>query len=233
MRDYEINRIIDNEWMREKRILLKVFIVVGMIGLAFNSLDKEVMKKCSPEDDIYKLESAEVEVEEATAEIENREIKVVETKGLNSVIRDKHKDSVEEIIEDYEWYMNTSYMSLKDVDLLARIINAEAGNQSDWCQQMVGISVLNRVESEEYPDTLYRVIYQSIGGVYQFSPVADGRIDGKPSERAYNNAKKVLEGDVTWINGLIAFESTEEGDVHSDWADKYCVEGDMTFYKEK
>ena len=37
--------------------------------------------------------------------------------------------------------------------------------------------VLNRVASPRFPDTVREVVYQQDYGVYQFSPVSDGRID--------------------------------------------------------
>ena len=59
-----------------------------------------------------------------------------------------------------------------DLDLLSRLIYAEAGCTwiPDWVQQMVGSVVLNRVESEYYPDTIREVIYQP----GQYAPTWDG-----------------------------------------------------------
>lgn len=50
----------------------------------------------------------------------------------------------------------------EDLDLLARIINAEAGCDwiPDWVQRMVGSVVLNRVNSEHFPNSIREVIYQ-------------------------------------------------------------------------
>ncbi len=46
-----------------------------------------------------------------------------------------------------------------DVILLAKIMKAEAENQSDEGKQMVISTVLNRVDSDVFPDTIYDVIY--------------------------------------------------------------------------
>ncbi len=95
----------------------------------------------------------------------------------------------------------------EDLDLLARIINAEAGCSwiPDWVQQMVGSVVLNRVNSSLFPNTIRDVIYQP----GQYGPVWNGSINKKPSQRVINNARYILENgsvcpsNVTGQNGII------------------------------
>ena len=68
----------------------------------------------------------------------------------------------------------------EDLDLLAGLVYAEAAGESHLGQVAVAASVLNRVTSPKYPNTLRGVIMQTVqvGGVdyYQYSPVLDGRI---------------------------------------------------------
>jgi spore germination cell wall hydrolase CwlJ-like protein len=59
---------------------------------------------------------------------------------------------------------------------LAKIIEAEAQNQSFRGKVAVGSVVLNRVRSGEFPKTIKGVIFQQYRGHYQFQPVANGRI---------------------------------------------------------
>ena len=79
----------------------------------------------------------------------------------------------------------------EDLDLLARIINAEAGCDwiPDWVQRMVGSVVLNRVNSEHFPNTIRDVIYQP----GQYGPVYNGSIHWTPSQRVIDNARYLLE----------------------------------------
>jgi spore germination cell wall hydrolase CwlJ-like protein len=58
-----------------------------------------------------------------------------------------------------------------DVDLLAAIIECEAGGESYTGKVAVGNVVMNRVKSAVFPNTVLEVIYQN----KQFSPVASGR----------------------------------------------------------
>lgn len=95
----------------------------------------------------------------------------------------------------------------EDLDLLARIINAEAGCSwiPDWVQRMVGSVVLNRVNSEYFPNTIREVIYQP----GQYGPVYNGSIHMTPSDRVVENARYLLENgsicppNVTGQNGII------------------------------
>lgn len=96
----------------------------------------------------------------------------------------------------------------EDLDLLARIINAEAGCDwiPDWVQRMVGSVVLNRVKSSYFPNTIREVIYQP----GQYGPVYNGMIHYTPTKKAIANAKYVLENgstcpdNVTGQNGEIS-----------------------------
>lgn len=95
----------------------------------------------------------------------------------------------------------------EDLDLLARIINAEAGCDwmPDWVQRMVGSVVLNRVNSVHFPNTIRDVIYQP----GQYGPVYNGSIHKKPSQRVIENARYLLENgsicppNVTGQTGMI------------------------------
>ena len=76
------------------------------------------------------------------------------------------------------------------VELLARLIFAEAGNQPMLGKIAVGNVALNRIASPLFPSNLYGVVYQS----NQFSVVNDGAINKEPSEEAIIAAKLCLEG---------------------------------------
>lgn len=58
-----------------------------------------------------------------------------------------------------------------DIDLLAAIIECEAGGESYTGKVAVGNVVMNRVKSAVFPNTVLEVIYQN----KQFSPVGSGR----------------------------------------------------------
>ena len=76
---------------------------------------------------------------------------------------------------------------------LSRIINAESGTQPMLGKIAVGNVVLNRVRSDDFPDTIYGVIFDRRFGV-QFSPTENGTIYNEPSDEAVEAARLCLEG---------------------------------------
>lgn len=64
-------------------------------------------------------------------------------------------------------------LSENDRYLLALIAMAEAEGESELGKRLVIDTVLNRVDSCEFPNTIYEVIYQK----NQFSSISDGRAD--------------------------------------------------------
>jgi spore germination cell wall hydrolase CwlJ-like protein len=81
-----------------------------------------------------------------------------------------------------------------DVDLLARLIYAEAQGQPYKAEEAVGAVVVNRVQSSAWPNTISDVIYQRINGYYQFTPAANGWINKPASAEARQAALDSLNG---------------------------------------
>jgi spore germination cell wall hydrolase CwlJ-like protein len=81
-----------------------------------------------------------------------------------------------------------------DLDLLARLIQAEAPGQPYDAKVAVGAVVVNRVESGLFADSVSGVINQKINGYYQFTPVANGWINNPADTDAVNAAKEALKG---------------------------------------
>ena len=82
----------------------------------------------------------------------------------------------------------------EDVDLLAALIWAEAGDQDFYGKRLVADVVLNRVASPEWPDTVAGVIFQE----GQFSVVANGRLNRgfvNADGDCYDAASLALDGD--------------------------------------
>lgn len=82
--------------------------------------------------------------------------------------------------------------------LLARLIEAEGGIESYQCKLYIGSVVLNRMTSDEFPDSLQDVIFQvNNNGTHQFSVTMvreDGTraIDCTPSEESLEAAAELL-----------------------------------------
>jgi N-acetylmuramoyl-L-alanine amidase len=81
----------------------------------------------------------------------------------------------------------------EDLYWLSRIISAEAKGESLEGQIAVGNVVINRLNSDEWPDTIKEVIFDKKCGV-QFSPTANGAIYNEPAKISVIAAKLVLDG---------------------------------------
>lgn len=77
---------------------------------------------------------------------------------------------------------------------LSRIVSAESSGEINPGKVAVANVVLNRVESSEFPDTIYGVIFDRKYGV-QFTPVADGSIYNTPTAESVTAAKRALLGE--------------------------------------
>lgn len=85
---------------------------------------------------------------------------------------------------------SSSANNSSNLNLLARLVYAEARGEPYTGQVAVAAVVLNRVKSSSFPNTVSGVIYQSGA----FSVVSDGQINLTPNTTAYNAAKDALNG---------------------------------------
>lgn len=85
-------------------------------------------------------------------------------------------------------------VSTSDLDLMAAIIECEAGGESYEGKVGVGAVIMNRIRSGEFPNTLSEVIYQS----GQFEPTWTGKLSNVlsrgASEACYAAAQDVFSG---------------------------------------
>jgi N-acetylmuramoyl-L-alanine amidase len=88
---------------------------------------------------------------------------------------------------------NDREVSAEEKDLLARIIHAEAKGESYTGKLEVGHVVLNRVDDDEFPDTIAGVIHHP----GQFQPVTNGAIYEEAGEESVRAAEEVL---ASWGN---------------------------------
>ncbi|MFZ5642731.1 MAG: LysM peptidoglycan-binding domain-containing protein [Bacillota bacterium] len=99
-------------------------------------------------------------------------------------------------------------ISPSEFDLLARIITAEADNQSFETKVAVGAVILNRVKSGIFPNSISGVVNQvDAGGKYQFEPVLNGWINRPASPLAIKAAREALNGVDPTGGALFFWES--------------------------
>ena len=91
--------------------------------------------------------------------------------------------------------------SESDYNVLLRIVQAEAGVCDEKGKILVANVVLNRVKSQEFPDSVRSVVYEPS----QFSPVSDGSINSvKVTEETKECVNRALEGE-DYSDGALYF----------------------------
>lgn len=119
-----------------------------------------------------------------------------------------------------------------DLDLLARLVMSEASGEPFIGQIAAASVTINRVLDDRFPDTLRGVIYQVVGGSYQYEPVLNGRIDRPANESARRAALEALWGTDP-SNGALGFynpDKVRQGNWVRQWPISSRI-GDHVFFK--
>jgi len=179
-------RIISKKLLKKNNILFGVFIVISAIGYIYCDTYVKGIKR-QPE---QKWQPRYTQEEWQQIEIErNSEQFVKETAQEFETETETETEPSNSIEEETQTELETKYTE-DDFELLARVIEAEAGGESDYHKLCVGTVVMNRVDSEKYPSTIEGVIYQP--GQYQC--VTNSHINNEPSESSYEAAESILDG---------------------------------------
>lgn len=96
----------------------------------------------------------------------------------------------------------------EEVDLLARLIQAEAEGEEYNAMVGVGAVVVNRVQSKEWPNTITAVINHVSGGYVQFTPVKNGTINKPASDIAIKAAWAALYGNDPSKEAMFYFDDS-------------------------
>ncbi|MBU5335797.1 cell wall hydrolase [Intestinibacter bartlettii] len=109
-------------------------------------------------------------------------------------------NDIENTKQDVAQEETQAVMRLSDeqLNLLSKLVAAEARGESYEGQVAVAAVVLNRVKDARFPDSIEGVIYQKNA----FSVVRDGYIDAQPTEESYKAAKEALYGSDPTNNAI-------------------------------
>ena len=116
---------------------------------------------------------------------------------------------------------NPTLMSDEDYDTLLRIVEAEAGSEDIKGRVLVANVIMNRVKSENFPDTVTEVVWDNSDGVPQFSPTYDGRINEVTvSDETREAVKQALKG-TDYSEGALFFIQKSAAEAHNvKWFEK-------------
>lgn len=163
-----------------------------------------------------------------------------------NVKKEVHEETLSSVIEQetetenvktshYPEFSYSKDWDYEDSYLLAKIAMAEAEGEDIQTKTLVILTVLNRVHSDGFPNTIYDVIFQynPESDVYQFSPVKPGGRwwTTEPNEDCWEAVKVVMEARYDYSGGALFFESCDYDSWHSKNLTFLYQSGKMRFYK--
>lgn len=119
------------------------------------------------------------------------------------------------------------FLSSEDREILMKIAMAEAEGESTEGKALVILSVLNRMKSDEFPDTVAEVVFQD----RQYSPVADGRYYTSVPDDDCLAALELVEAGWDESQGAMYFENYGADSWHSRNLEFLFQEGNHKFYR--
>ena len=139
------------------------------------------------------------------------------------------EESSEIEVDYYPEFTYSKDWSAEESYLLAKIAMAEAEGCNTQTKTLIIMCVLNRVWSDEFPDTIEEVIFQE----NQFSPIDNGRWDRvEPNEDCYEAVKVVMEAKYDYSGGATYFENcADEDNWHSRNLEFLYESEGIRFYK--
>ena len=160
--------------------------------LAGNLLEKEVQQK----------QEIQQESKEELERINEQIVMDAKIKALEAEENARQKALEEERRrEEEKKAASRKAVSDEDYQVLLRIVQAEAGVCDEKGKILVANVVLNRVKSQEFPDSVRSVVYEPS----QFSPVSDGSINSvKVTEETKECVNRALEGE-DYSDGALYF----------------------------
>lgn len=197
--------------MRCKDILKLTSVYVAALSLAFTM--KGIAQEERETDCRDIVANTETEIREAPAEPEP-----TEEPGL-----------VIYAVQEEETREPEPAVSLESADeeILLKLAMSEAEGESIEGKALVMLSVLNRVRSDEFPDTVSEVVFQDV----QYSPVLDGRYYSTVPDDDCLAALELIKGGWDESMGAMYFENAGADSWHSRNLEFLFREGNHKFYK--
>ena len=181
----------ENAW--ESRTVQAASLKTGTDGT--NTLELEELQEDSKEEDSEKEISAETDAakeDSAKAISANGALEQENADSMTGLTQvEGLPEEAPQVAEAFADYTESDY------NVLLRIVQAEAGGCDMKGKILVANVILNRVESDEFPDTITDVVYEK----RQFSPVSNGSI----------NRCKVEQETVEAVDRALAGEDYSEG----------------------
>lgn len=188
-------------------LLLMVLILLGGVIIhveakAFINSKNEKIQEL--QDNIYTLQH----------ELENTNNNIKQLEEDKGAIQQELDNNRGRLVQ-FEDILSSSIIpiTLDDLDLFFRLVEAEAGGETMLGKIAVANVVINRVRDNRFPNTVKDVIYQP----YQFEPVINGHINKKAQLDSKKAVLSALKGKKVIKSDTISFWATYLDKSHELW----------------
>lgn len=135
--------------------LIKIITVLMLCGIVIFSLLYMLA---------FRSDGGDLAVSRADVIISDEPVITISQEDVDPIVVEETEEPIES---------NKPVMSREDVELIALVTMAEAEGECEEGKRLVIDTILNRVDSEYFPNSVHDVIYQR----HQFSSMWDGRVD--------------------------------------------------------
>lgn len=197
--------------------LIKIFYISFLIALTIGIIIASFF--------MYNFkDSIEKQADDSEVIISHAELKPTPESDVISL---ECKEEIEPEVVEY-----SREFSEEDKYLLAKITMAEAGTESLETKIFVIFTILNRVESDYFPDTIEEVVYENHNGVYQFTPTASEKWNKvEPNEECWEAVEIANSIEHDPSGGALFFEACKGESWHSRNLELICQSDSVRFYK--
>ncbi len=188
----------------------------------------KVDSSSTKEENIQKTDVAATVAAEDTKDLRPKDLESEKTKDSKkesetskTALKDsKTKDTKKSDKEKKKKYVID--LSEGEIEILQRIVEAEATGEDIKGKILVANVILNRVKDDDFPDTIKGVVFQKDGGTYQFSPIKDKRYwSVKISKDTVEAIESVMQGE-DYSKGALYFSARSRADKNSmSWFDNH------------
>lgn len=171
---------------------------------------------------ICRIEEIRRELQQTVAEVYPEESLLADKESIMMGIASR-TSSGQRVVDCSELQRDSKYrLEQEELEVLLRIVEAEAGCEDEEGKLLVANVVLNRLNSDKFPDSITEIVFQRENGVTQFSPVADG---------SYHKVT-ISEETVDAVGRALAGEDISRGALYFA-ARKYADSDSMRWFDEK
>ncbi len=178
----------------------------------------------------------------AASETKNNQAKQSQESSKSTNKKNTEKNQTKEVLANGLVLTNNTAMKKKlstdELEVLQRIVEAEATGEDIYGKILVANVVINRVNDKQFPDTISEVVFQKNGGTYQFSPTRDGRYWSVSISKSTKEAvSRALSGEDYSQGALYFFARKLTSQNKAQWFDESLHRlfryGCHEFYKEQ